>query len=126
MAIKSFALFKNTQIGTQGVAGTGLSDVIDVRELSPWQASLLYTIAGTNGAATAGSSTFMYLGCSTRNGNFVLCGTFGTQGASPHSGVKPLAPVPNTQLMVTPFMKIQAVSGTSNALLLTAELCLGT
>ena len=124
MAIKSFALFKNTQIGTQGVAGTGLSDVIDVRDLSPWQASLLYTIAGTGGAATAGSSNFMYLGCSTRNGNFVLCGTFGTQEASPQSGIKSLAPPPNTQLMVAPFMKIQAVSGTSNALLLTAELSL--
>lgn len=122
MAIKSFALFKNTQIGTQGIAGTGLSDVIDVQELSPWQASLLYTIAGTNGAATAGSSTFMYLGCSTRNGNFVLCGTFGTQVATPHSGAKSLAPPPNTQLMVAPFIRVQAVSGTSNALLLTAEL----
>lgn len=110
-------LFKNRIIGTQGVAGTGLSDAVDLQEISSvGNFSLSYTLATTGGSATAGSSKFEYLGCPTFDGSYMALGTFGTQGAVPLSSVVSFSPV------TIPFMKIKAVTGTSNALKLTAEL----
>ena len=115
--ITTVPLFKNNIIGTQGVAGTGLSDVVDLRDISTiGNFSLSYTLATTGGAATAGSSLFSYLGSPTFDGTYTSLGTFGTQGAAPLSSVVSFTPA------TIPFMKIRVVTGTSNALKLTAEL----
>lgn len=115
--ITTVSLFKNYIIGTQGVAGTGLSDAIDLRDISAvGNFSLSYNIEGTGGAATAGSSIFEYLGSPTFDGTYTSLGTFGTQGDVPLSSAIAFTPV------TIPFMKIKAVTGTSNALKLTAEL----
>ena len=113
--ITTIALFKNTLCGTKGTGGTILSDPIDLREISAiGNFSLSYGIAGTN-AGTAGTTVFEYLGCPVYDGTYRAAGTFGTfTGAA--SGYLSFSPV------VTPFMKIKAVSGTSNPALITAEL----
>lgn len=114
--INTIPIWKNTQVGAKGTAGTALSDTIDLRDIAAVGSfSLTYSIAGTNGG-TAGSTTFESLGCATASGTFVTLGTFGTQGAAAVSGVVAFTPP------VIPFMKIKAVSGTSNPALLTAEL----
>jgi hypothetical protein len=120
--IKTIALFKSSKIGAQGTAGTGLSDSIDLKDMSPAPSAfaLSYQIASTNGTAgagTAGSSKFEYMGCVDKNGTYVSLGTFGTQGdGATQSGWLSFSSV------VVPFMKIKAVSGTSNPVVLTAEL----
>jgi hypothetical protein len=114
--ISTFPLFKNTQCGTQGAQGTSLSDVIDLRDLAPDTFSMTYALSGTGGAGTAGSALFSYAVSPTPNGTFIAAGTFGTFGAAPVSGVIAFSPI------LAPFMKIQGVTGTSNATLLTAEL----
>lgn len=114
--ITTIPIWKNTQVGAQGTAGTLLSDPIDMREICAEGAcSLSYAIAGTGGA-TAGSTKFEYLGCAEEDGTYIAAGTFGTQGAAAASGIVSFSPV------VIPFMKIKAVSGTSNPALITAEL----
>lgn len=114
--ITTFPLFKNSQCGTQGAQGTSLSDAINLRDLGPNTFSLTYSLAGTGGAGTAGSSLFSYLVSPTQDGSYVAAGTFGTFGATPASGAIAFSPV------LAPFMKIKGISGTSNAVLLTAEL----
>ena len=119
--IKTVALFKSTKVGALGTAGTILSDRINLAdvETAPQTFSLSYGIASTNagGAGTAGSSTFQYLCSPTEDGTYVVLGTFGTQGNGPaQSGFYSFSPT------LAPFMKIQAVSGTSAPALVTAEL----
>lgn len=122
LKIETISLFKSTKIGAQGTAGTAISDPIDLREKSAVGSfSLSYTIASTNGTAgagTAGSSTFEYLVAPLAEGPYVspLSGTFGTNGASLKDDIVSFSAV------VAPFMKIKAVTGTSNPLVLTANL----
>jgi hypothetical protein len=121
--ITTISLFKNTNIGVQGTAGTVLSDIIDLQDIDPAPStfSLSYAIASTNGTAgagTSGSSTFEYLGSPTRDGTFRAIGTFGTQG----DGAAQSGFISISSPVVVPFMKIKAVSGTSNPVVLTAEL----
>lgn len=120
--IKTVALWKSALTGAQGTAGTALSNIISLLDVDPPPTvfSLSYAIASTNGTAgagTAGSSTFESMGCATRDGNFVSLGTFGTLGNGPaQSGFISFSPT------LAPFMKIKAVTGTSNPVVLTAEL----
>lgn len=115
--ITTIPLFKNTTVGALGTAGTAISDPIDLRDISRvGNFSLSYTIAGGGGQATAGTSIFEYLGCPVFDGTYLAAGTFGSQGATPASGIVSFSPV------TIPFMKIKMVTGTSNAAVLTAEL----
>lgn len=117
--INTIPIFKETVCGALGTAGTILSDPIDLREISRvGNYSLSYSING-GGAATAGSSTFEYLGCSVFDGTYIAPtgGTFGTQGNSiTQAGILSFSPV------TIPFMKIKAVTGTSNLAAFTVEL----
>ncbi len=115
--ITTIPLFKNTLAGT---GGTSLSDPIDLRNVSKMgDFTMAYGIASTNGggAGTSGSTVWEYLGCSVFAGTYVSLGTFGTFGNGPaQAGVVSFTPP------AIPFMKIQAVCGTSGPALLTAEL----
>lgn len=116
-------LFKQQICGAQGAAGTLLSDAQDIRDITDTGVlGFTYTIASTNGTAgagTAGSSTFEYLISSTFDGSYFspTGGTFGTQGigAAQQGGIS-FTPVP------APFIKIKAVSGTSNPAVISGEL----
>lgn len=115
--ISTISLFKNVSVGALGTAGTLISDPVDLRDISRvGNCSLSWDIAGGGGAATAGSSTFEYLGCPVFDGTYMAAGTFGTQGVTPKTGITAFTPV------VIPFIKIKVVTGTSNAAILTAEL----
>ena len=98
--------------------GAFLSDVIDVRELSRQGAcSVTFFKAATNGASgTTGSSVFTWLGCGTRDGVFATAGTFATFSHNTGPRLKTFT------LAVAPFIKIGGLIGTSNPLVLTAEL----
>ncbi len=104
---------------------SGTSDPIDLRESVKLGVFSLAYNAGGGTAGTIGTTTFSYLGCSTRDGSYInpagtvgnsigSCGTGGTKGIMQF---KP-------ELM--PFMKIVATQeGTGNAgkdSVITAEL----
>jgi hypothetical protein len=115
MAIYTIPLWKSTQCGALGTAGTLLSDPIEVKGINAMgTASLTYAIAGTG--ATAGSSTFQYLVSPERDGTYRAAGTFGTHGATPETDIIQFTLTP------APWVKVKAVSGTSAPLVLTAEL----
>lgn len=118
MKITTIPVFKNTRVGALGTAGTILSDIVDLRDVSAQgNFSLTYGIASTSGVGTAGSSIFEALVCATREGTFVTGGTFGTQGNGPaQAGILTFSPP------VAPFMRVKAVSGTSAPAVITAEL----
>ena len=119
--ITTIPLFCRTLIGTSGTAGTNISDIINIRDISDdsiGKYSLSYGFTGTAGAlGSAGTTTFEYLGSPTEAGTFVTLGTFGTYGvAAQGPGVMAFAPT------LVPFMKIRAISGTCNTAYITAEL----
>lgn len=112
--ITTTPLFKSEQCGTKGTGGTSISDIVDMRTVEVGQYSMSYDIVGTNGG-TAGSTVFSYLGCALFDGTYINTGTFGTFGGV-SSGFISFSPP------LMPFMKIKAVSGTSNPAVITAEL----
>jgi hypothetical protein len=118
--ITTIPLFKSRLTGTQGTGGTSISDVIPLRDISAvGNFAVSYSIAATNGTAgagTSGSSVWEYLGCPVFDGTYLALGTFGTFGASLPAGAISFSPV------TIPFMKIKAVTGTSNPAVITAEL----
>lgn len=119
--ITTIPLFRSTLTGTQGTGGTSISDPIDLRDISViGNFALSYGINSTNataGSGTAGSTLWSYLGCPVFDGAYVAAGTFGTLGAdAAQSGIVSFSPP------TIPFMKIKAVTGTSNPAVITAEL----
>jgi hypothetical protein len=118
--ITTIPLFLKRVIGVQGFAGTALSDVVDLRDISEvGRCSMTYTIhgGGTSGSdATSGSSSFQYLVSATTSGVFRAAGTFGTHGVGLENDILNIANI------VAPFMQIKVVTGTSNAMMLSAEL----
>jgi hypothetical protein len=117
MAISTIPLFKNTQIGARGTAGTVISDVVDLRQIANvGNFSLTYVVGGTGGI-TAGTSTFEYLLSSGTDGTFFAAGTFGTNAPAGGTGIVSLGTV-----QPAPFIKVKVVSGTSNPTVVTAEL----
>ena len=108
-------LFRNELLGT---SGTVFTDAIDMREISrEGPCSLSLHEMATNGpSGTVGSSTYQYLSCSTKDGTYATAGTFATRGDAVGAGIIAFTPI------VSPFMKIRVDGGTSNPILLTAEL----
>ena len=108
-------LFKDELVGT---SGTAVSPAIDMRWISNrGVCSLSISVAATNGVSgTVGSATYEYLSCATKDGTYATSGTFSTRGAAVGAFIAPFTPA------VTPFMKIRAMGGTSNPLILTAEM----
>jgi hypothetical protein len=122
--ITTFPLFKGMSLGA-GTSGT--SDVIDLRYCSGRQMfSILYDIAAGT-ATTCGTTTFSYVGCSTKDGTFVspqALGTFGTSGTGKTESK--LMSFGTAAVILTPFMKIIAtqtgVGGAGANSKVTAEL----
>ena len=117
--ITTVNLFLRSRVGTQGTGGTTISDPIDLRDISGvGDFTLAYTTATTSGiAGTVGSSLISYMVAMDNVGtSFWDAGTFGTLGAAPATGYLNFTPP------VYPFIKIKHVTGTSNALLVTADL----
>lgn len=115
--INTIALFKDTLTGT---SGTTLSDPIDIRDISKQgDFTLSYIVNGTGGG-TAGTTNFSYLGADTFDGVYRVpsgAGAIGTSGVADGNSDKV-----NFTPVVTPFMKIKVVCGTSNPSLVTANL----
>ena len=119
--ITTIPLFKDNRLSA---GDSGTSDVIDLRYCaSRYAFSLRYGIAvGTS--ATAGTTTFSYVACSTEKGIYIspsTGGMFGTSGTGKvEAGLIPISPG------LTPFMKIiaaQTGAGTAGAQsVVTAEL----
>ena len=114
--IKSIAIFSGGISGTKGAVGTITSQPINMREKDAGVCGITYAIAGTNGAATCGSTLWEYLGCASENGTYLAAGTFGTLGAANPSGILAFTPT------VLPWMKIKVSTGTSNAAAINANL----
>jgi hypothetical protein len=116
MALKTISLFKSNSCGAQGTAGTISSDPVDLRDIKDIsKLSFTYTLGGT--AATCGSSNFIYDVCPVYDGTYIPAGTFGTHGATKESDIIAI----NSPLLSS-FMRVRCVSGTSNQLSLTGEL----
>lgn len=116
--VNTIPICKDEIIGAQGTAGTFISDTIDMRDINVQGAcSLTYGKAATGAiAGTTGSSLLSYMCSATRDGTFSTAGTFATHGAVEGERITAFTP------KLAPFMKIRAVTGTSNPLKLTAEL----
>lgn len=111
--IKTIPLFTNQVI----LAGSnGTSGVIDLREVDSTGRYSVNVNQQNGAAATAGSTTYEYLSCASRNGTFATSGTFATRGAGLGAAVLPFDPE------VSPFMKVKVNTGTSGAVTLSAEL----
>jgi hypothetical protein len=116
MALKTIPLFKSTRCGTQGQAGTITSDPIDIRDIVSLN-NMWVTYKLDNAAATCGSSLFTYNVCPVYDGTYVSAGTFGTHGDTKESDI-----ISISSPRLSSFMKINVISGTSNHILVTAEL----
>jgi hypothetical protein len=113
--MKSVAIFSGGISGTKGVVGSITSQAINMRERDAGTCGVTYSIAGTGGAATCGSTLWEYLGCASESGSYVAAGTFGTIGADNPSGLIGFAPA------VVPWIKIKVSTGTSNAAAINAN-----
>ena len=117
LRINTAFLFKSTQINA---GSSGLSDPIDLRDISrQGQFSLSYTVGKVGTASTSGTTTFSYLGCAVFDGTYIAPAnsTFGTQsGTAGGSDIISFSPP------VMPFMKIQVNAGTSCSAAITAAL----
>lgn len=120
MALKvtTIPLCKSEVIGAQGTAGTFTSDVVDMRDIvGDGVCSLTMVKHSTSGdPGTTGSSVASYLVAGSRDGTFATAGTFSTLGHNVGPRIKSFTPE------TAPFMKIRVITGTSNPLVLTAEL----
>jgi len=116
--VHTIPICKNETVGAKGTAGTFLSDIIELQDhMEHGACSLIIEKAATGGAGgTCGSSVFTYFVASTRDGTFATGGAFSTRGHN--EGPRAVAFTP----IVAPFMKIGAITGTSNPLVLTAAL----
>ena len=116
--ITTIPLWKEERVAAGGAC---TSDVIDLREIaSMWKFGLSYVVKPDDPTvATAGTSSFQYLSCSTRDGVFVPeTSTSGTSldSATGGTGLWQFEP------FLTPFMKIKGNVGTSGSNRITAEL----
>jgi hypothetical protein len=119
--ISTRTVFAATTVGSGSAGGTSNSDPIDLRDVSAVGTfSFSYTVAPSNGAATAGTTNFTYLCSNSRNGTYIKPAGAGTVGtciaAAGGSDILSFTPV------VTPFIKIQAIVGTSRPATITANL----
>jgi hypothetical protein len=119
--IATQTVFAATVVGSGSAGGTSNSDPIDLRDTSQIGTfSFSYTVAPSGGAATAGTTKFTYLCSNSRNGTYIKPAGAGTVGtciaAAGGSDILSFTPV------LTPFMKIQAIVGTSRPSTITAEL----
>lgn len=119
--IKGITVLAGVTVGSGSAGGTNLSDPIDLRDISRVGSfSLRYISNGASGAATAGTVGFTYLCSQSRDGSYIKpsgAGTIGTSAVtSGDTDIFSFSPV------VTPFMKIRAIAGTSAPAVVTAEL----
>jgi len=116
--INTVALWKQTSLGTQGTAGTITSDPIDLRDINrQGNISMSYKLALAGTFNTCGSTIFSYLTCPVYDGVYFAAGTFGTFGNAATQGNLAIA-----SPALSPFIKINAASGTSAPVVVTAEL----
>ncbi len=126
--ITTIPLFKNLSLSA---GDTGTSDIIDLREIVRLgKFSVQYkTAVGTS--TTCGTTTFSYVGCSTRDGTYVNPATLGTFGTSGTGKTEQFMIAFGTDgygigLVLSPFLKIiatQTGAGTAGAnSVITAEL----
>lgn len=114
--ITTIPLFKNMSLSA---GDTGTSDPIDLRYYSSMgRFSVHYSIAaGTSN--TAGTTTFLYVGCSVEGGTYVTPqdgGTFGTSGTG--KSESKMIGFGTAAVILTPWMKIiaaQTGAGTAGA-----------
>lgn len=121
--ISARTVFAASVVGTTAgtLGGTSLSDPIDLRDISRiGNFSLSYIINANGGRATAGTTSFTYLCSGSRDGTYIKpagAGTIGTAAVTDgDTDIFSFSPV------VTPFMKIRAITGTSAPATVTAEL----
>lgn len=122
--ITTIPISVNQAVGTGSAGGTSNSDIIDLRDINKNNNfALSYRVGAAGAAATAATVNFKYLLSSTKDGTFAAPitgdkGTIGTagSGAAGSCGIIGFTPV------IAPFMKIQAIAGTSGTSLVSTEL----
>ena len=121
--ISTRVAFANTVVGTTAgtLGGTSLSDPIDLRDISRiGNFSLSYLVTEWGGMGSAGTTAFSYRCSESRDGTYLVPAAAGDIGTatvvSGNTGIVSFSPV------VTPFMKICAITGTSGPATVSAVL----